>query len=277
MTPLTQLRGDGAVAARYGVEEAIFLDAVLFWYRTNRGDDRNFFDGRWWTHNSVKAYEQVFPWWSGKQIRRIIERCKAQGALLSGEYNKDRRDRTAWYSPSDELLALYGESISGKCICPNGQMQMPKRATALAQTGEPLPCNTHDITYTPYSPPLEEPAEAPEEAPPAQAPVSEDELFERFWEAYPKKRSKPAARRAWLRLRPGPVLFRAMMEALERQKRSRDWAKDAGQFIPYPATWLNQRRWEDEEDPAFVPDTAEASGDPWDSISVDKVEGDAPC
>lgn len=55
MTPLTQLRGDGAVAARYGVEEAIFLDAVLFWYRTNRGDDRNFFDGRWWTHNSVKA------------------------------------------------------------------------------------------------------------------------------------------------------------------------------------------------------------------------------
>lgn len=155
MTPLTQLRGDGAVAARYGVEEAIFLDAVLFWYRTNRGDDRNFFDGRWWTHNSVKAYEQVFPWWSGKQIRRIIERCKAQGALLSGEYNKDRRDRTAWYSPSDELLALYGESISGKCICPNGQMQMPKRATALAQTGEPLPCNTHDITYTPYLNPEE--------------------------------------------------------------------------------------------------------------------------
>lgn len=98
---------------------------------------------------------------------------------------------------------------------------------------------------------MEEPAEAPEEAPeeasPAQAPVSEDELFERFWEAYPKKRSKPAARRAWLRLRPGPVLFRAMMEALERQKRSRDWAKDAGQFIPYPATWLNQRRWEDED------------------------------
>lgn len=143
MAALTRISGDGQVARRYGVEEAIFLDSMVFWYRTNRGDGRNFYDGRWWSHNSMRAYEQIFPWWSAKQLRRIIESCKAKGALLSGNYNKDRRDRTYWYSPSDEVLALYGEDIPGKCNCPNGQMQEPEGADSCAQMGEPLPCNTH--------------------------------------------------------------------------------------------------------------------------------------
>jgi len=37
-----------------------------------------------------------------------------------------------------------------------------------------------------------------------------------------------------------------MMTALETQKASEKWLKDNGQYIPNPATWLNQRRWEDE-------------------------------
>lgn len=73
-------------------------------------------------------------------------------------------------------------------------------------------------------------------------------LFERFWAAYPKKKGKDAAKRAWKKLAPDMALCRVMAEALERQKRSRDWRKEGGQFIPYPATWLNGRRWEDEED-----------------------------
>lgn len=140
------------MAVRYGMEEAVFLDALMFWYRTNRGDNRNFRDGRWWSHNSVKAYEQVFPWWSAKQIRRIIESCKSQGALLSGNYNRDQRDRTFWYTPSDDLLSLYGEDVTGNCNLPNGQMQEPEQEDTSAQTGEPLPCNTHVVTD--YVPPI---------------------------------------------------------------------------------------------------------------------------
>ena len=37
-----------------------------------------------------------------------------------------------------------------------------------------------------------------------------------------------------------------LLDAVEAQKRSPQWTRDGGQFIPYPATWLNQRRWEDE-------------------------------
>lgn len=93
------------------------------WYRANRGDNRNFRDGRWWTYNSIKALETVFPWWNAKQVRRIAASCREQGALIVGEFNKDRRDRALWYTPSDDLLALYGlTSETGTCICPKGQL-----------------------------------------------------------------------------------------------------------------------------------------------------------
>lgn len=84
-----------------------------------------------------------------------------------------------------------------------------------------------------------------------------DTLFERFWAAYPKKMGKQAARRAWDRLSPGLDLCREMAAALARQKASRDWTREGGRYIPYPATWINGRRWEDEiadtpEDRPFI-------------------------
>jgi hypothetical protein len=36
------------------------------------------------------------------------------------------------------------------------------------------------------------------------------------------------------------------MQAMEKHKGSEQWSKDGGIFIPYPATWLNQERWNDE-------------------------------
>jgi hypothetical protein len=37
-----------------------------------------------------------------------------------------------------------------------------------------------------------------------------------------------------------------LLEAISRQKRSKQWLKDDGQYLPNPATWLNQCRWLDE-------------------------------
>ena len=72
------------------------------------------------------------------------------------------------------------------------------------------------------------------------------ESFNDFWKAYPKKVSKATALKAWNKLKPNDDLVREILSALERQKTSVQWQKDNGQFIPYPATWLNGRRWEDE-------------------------------
>ena len=73
--------------------------------------------------------------------------------------------------------------------------------------------------------------------------------FDRFWVAYPRHQGKEAARKAWEKLNPDAALLEIMLSALERQRASDQWRRDGGQFIPYPATWLNGRRWEDEPTP----------------------------
>ena len=73
-----------------------------------------------------------------------------------------------------------------------------------------------------------------------------DEAFDAFWVEYPKHVSKQDAVRAWGKLKPDKELQDKIMAALEQQKRSDQWNRDGGQYIPYPATWLNRRRWEDE-------------------------------
>jgi len=77
-------------------------------------------------------------------------------------------------------------------------------------------------------------------------------LFDRFWKAYPKKKGKEAARKAWKKLSPDLELCRAMSAALDQQKRSAQWQEAGGQYIPYPSKWLNEHRWEDEPDPSDV-------------------------
>lgn len=71
-------------------------------------------------------------------------------------------------------------------------------------------------------------------------------LFAQFWDVYPKKKSKQAAEKAFQKIAPDEALLKTMLNAIEEQKKSAEWQKDNGQFIPYPATWLNGRRWEDE-------------------------------
>ena len=77
---------------------------------------------------------------------------------------------------------------------------------------------------------------------------SVDVLFERFWDAYPKKKAKIKAKEAFKKIKPTPTeeFVNKMIKAIEEQKVSLDWKKEQGQFIPYPSTWLNQGRWEDE-------------------------------
>ena len=73
------------------------------------------------------------------------------------------------------------------------------------------------------------------------------EQFNEFWNAYPKRKEKFNAFKAWQKIAPDAETVSAIMAALEWQKNCHDWVKDGGQFIPYPAKWLNGRRWEDEQ------------------------------
>lgn len=85
-------------------------------------------------------------------------------------------------------------------------------------------------------------------------PKTDDPRFAEFWSVYPNKVAKDAAAAAFAKLDPSPALLDELLAALARQRLWPKWTKDGGQFIPHPATWLNQRRWEDQPpDLAAVP------------------------
>lgn len=70
--------------------------------------------------------------------------------------------------------------------------------------------------------------------------------FNEFYSLYPKKVKKQDVKKWFQKNKPSNELFSSMMNSLEQFRASKDWQKDGGQFIPYPSTWLNQKRWEDE-------------------------------
>lgn len=72
-----------------------------------------------------------------------------------------------------------------------------------------------------------------------------EEGFDRFWAEYPKKRSKGDAFKAWCIVSDKRPSIENILRALVVLKASPDWMKDAGQFIPYPGTWLRAWGWED--------------------------------
>jgi len=76
--------------------------------------------------------------------------------------------------------------------------------------------------------------------------LKQQERFDKFWNAYPKQRSKGQAEKTWIKINPDDELLDAMLSSIERWKRSKEWLKDGGQFIPHPSTWLNAKGWEDE-------------------------------
>ena len=74
----------------------------------------------------------------------------------------------------------------------------------------------------------------------------DDPSFVEFWATYPKRVAKKDARRAWARINPSPATVDRILSALSWQVMQPAWQKDGGQYIPYPATWLNAERWDDE-------------------------------
>lgn len=77
-------------------------------------------------------------------------------------------------------------------------------------------------------------------------PPNPPDWFEQFWKIYPRKVGKGKALESFQKLSPNSKLLAKILAAVEQQKKSIQWQKDDGQFIPMPATWLNQGRWEDE-------------------------------
>ncbi|KKN79628.1 hypothetical protein LCGC14_0338320 [marine sediment metagenome] len=69
------------------------------------------------------------------------------------------------------------------------------------------------------------------------------ENFDRFWKVYPRKVGKDKAIEKWSKAAGASIEI--ILSAVENQKQTDQWRRGV---IPNPATWLNQKRWEDELD-----------------------------
>jgi hypothetical protein len=120
-------------------------------------------------------------------------------------------------------------------------------------TGEPIPDTTSDAIpdtsvsvsgSVPRSSPVSSSsvssADADQSATRSRTKPTGDDGFDRFWAAYPRKEAKRKAEQAWRsaikRAKPAVIL-----DGLARFH-----FRDDPQFIPHPATWLNQDRWADQ-------------------------------
>jgi len=93
---------------------------------------------------------------------------------------------------------------------------------------------------------------------PSRGSVCDDSLFSRFWQAYPKKKAKDAARKAFAKRAPNEALLATMLAAIADQKRADSWTREKGRYIPHPATWLNGGCWDDHIDSEVKPSCTEA-------------------
>jgi len=175
------------------------------------------------------------------KVRRLLKELQEVGYLIR-EQGHDAGGKFA-----SNVYVLQDEApLSGNTV--NGETRQRQKPSAGFSTQKNREEKKKDLKETPYSPPEgDTPARRRGRREPKAAPDWKPERFEGFWRVYPVKKSKQAAIRAWDLLRPDDRLLAVMGHALQRQMAGEDWQRGFG--IPYPATWLNGRRWEDEDKP----------------------------
>lgn len=237
---------DKGAAKQCGVNGALLLWNFRYWIDENIANNRNFHDGRYWTYQSMDALCKTFDYLTANQIRTAIDKLVKGGYIVKGNYNKSSYDHTTWYSITEAGYAVFsdfcGKNATFKnhnSICEKTQIEagiFPNRDGLQPKSIR----GTYNIPYDstnniPPNPPMGGMGET----------ADADSEFDRFWAEYPRKQGKGAALKAYRKARK-KITAEEMLSAVRRQKTSWDWTKDGGQYVPQPATWLNQERWSDE-------------------------------
>lgn len=120
---------DTDVAKKYGIPAAILLQHFAFWIAKNEANDQNYYDGNYWTYNSVKAFETLFPYLSTMQIRSALKKLVDEGLVITGNYNQMKYDRTLWYALTEK----------GKSICYSDKIHLLNLTNGSDENNKPIP------------------------------------------------------------------------------------------------------------------------------------------
>jgi len=96
-------------ACEYGVHEAVILYYFRLWLRSNKANNRNIYDGRVWSYNTLQAICDQLTELTDNQVRHCIKKLTEKGKLIKGNYNKMKYDRTLWYSVDEPEFVANAE------------------------------------------------------------------------------------------------------------------------------------------------------------------------
>jgi len=212
---------DAELAQKVGVNAAILLKNISFWIEKNKANGRHCIDGEYWTYNSIKAFCELFPYLSSKQIHTALKILVGAGYIKTGNHNRSAYDRTTWYTLINPAKSIYS----------HGEIHLPKRQNGNIENGKPIPDSK------------------PDSKPNNKTLVHSHDAgidFELFWNIYPRRTDKTKAKAAWLRLKPDDSLLTKISSNISARISAGEWAEGRINFIPHPTTYLNNKRWEDE-------------------------------
>ncbi len=144
---------DIEIAKAYGIPCAVLLENIYFWIEKNRANNVHYHDGHYWFYNTQKAFRELFPYMSTRQINYALKKLIDEGFLMTGNFNKQAYDRTLWYAITPSGYAILQNCKMDVCSfvkcnsadLSNGSMQNCKMD--LTKLGVPIPDINTDI-YT---------------------------------------------------------------------------------------------------------------------------------
>lgn len=110
------------VAEKYGINEAIMIHHFQYWISYNKRMKKNFIENRTWSYQTIEEVAGHFPYWSKKQVERLLTKLVKLEILSKNNFNKNPNDRTLWYAFVNESIFIE-DSIE---ISRNREMEIPK-------------------------------------------------------------------------------------------------------------------------------------------------------
>lgn len=89
---------DTKVAEQVGVIPAIVYYNIRYWCKKNEANEQHYYDGHYWTYNSLAAFKELFPYLTARQIEYALKKLIDSGFILKGNYSKNPYNKTTWYA-----------------------------------------------------------------------------------------------------------------------------------------------------------------------------------
>nr|DAW29100.1 MAG TPA: Potyvirus coat protein [Caudoviricetes sp.] len=129
---------DVAFAAKYGVNAAILFNALCFWCDKNAANGKHEHDGLYWTYNSRKAFAQLFPYFSSRQIEYALKPLIDDGLVVTGNFNTSPYDHTLWYAVTNKGYTALQNSDHDFTILQNQETQNVKAIPVNSPVNNPV-------------------------------------------------------------------------------------------------------------------------------------------